>query len=80
MSSPIREDSAAYRIAPVVTRILLRYLSGALVAWGLVSPETGAVIVADADLQAVLLIGVGGLLGAATEALYARARRSGGPT
>ena len=68
------------RLAPVLMRIALRYLAGALVAWGLVSPETGAVIVADPDLQALLLIGVGGLLGAATEALYARARRSGGPT
>ena len=68
------------RLAPVVTRIVLRYLSGALVAWGLVSPETGAVIVADPDLQAVLLMGIGGALAAATEAFYARARRSGGPT
>ena len=49
-------------LAPVIVRIILRYFAGALVAWGLVSPETGAVILSDPDLQAVLLIGVAVLL------------------
>lgn len=68
------------RIATPLVRIILRYTSGALVAWGIVSPETSAVLVADPDMQAVLLMGVGAALAAATEALYARARRNGGPT
>jgi tetrahydromethanopterin S-methyltransferase subunit E len=67
-------------LAPVIVRIVLRYLAGALVAWGLVSPETGGVIVADPDLQALLLTAVGALIAALTEWAYAAARRGGGPT
>lgn len=67
-------------LAPVIVRIVLRYLSGALIAWGLVTPETGAVIVADPDLQALLLAGVGGGVAALTELAYGRARANGGPT
>ena len=67
-------------LAPVIVRIVLRYLSGALVAWGLVSPETGAVIVSDPDLQAVLLVAIGGAIGGLAEWFYRHARRSGGAT
>lgn len=65
--------------APLV-RIGLRYLSGALVTWGLVTPETGASIIADTELQAALLIVVGAAIAAVTEWAYARARKTGGPT
>lgn len=67
-------------IAPVIVRILLRYFSGALVAWGVVTPEIGATLLADADLQAILLVVVGGAIGFATEYAYSRARSTGGPT
>ena len=67
-------------LTPVVARIAVRYLSGALIAWGLVSPETGALIAADPEIQQLILLVVGAALGALTETAYAVARRSGGPT
>ena len=67
-------------IAPVIVRIIMRYFAGALVVWGLVSPETGAALVGDPDLAALLLVGVGASLAALTEFAYGRARATGGPT
>lgn len=63
-----------------IVRIITRYGSGALVAWGLVAPDRGPEILADADLQTVLTVGVGLVLGAVTEWWYGRAKRTGGPT
>lgn len=67
-------------LSPVIVRIVLRYLSGALVAWGLLAPESVPGLIADPDLNAVLVAAVGGVLAALTEWAYARARREGGPT
>ncbi len=60
-------------IAPL-SRILARYLSGALVAYGLLTAPEAAQL--EPDL--VLLIGVG--LGALTEGAYVLARRFGWAT
>lgn len=66
-------------LTPVIVRIVLRYLSGALVAWGFVAPDVGPEIVADADLQTLLTVGIGAALAVVTEGAYSRARRTGGP-
>ena len=60
-------------IAPL-SRILARYIAGALVAYGLFSPPEAAA--AESDL--VLLIGAG--IGALTEGAYALSRRFGWAT
>ncbi len=63
-------------LAPVLARILLRYLSGALVAYGMIAPEHAEIITMDPDLA--IIVGAG--IGAAVEAAYAIARRTGRPT
>jgi hypothetical protein len=60
-------------ISGAVARILLRYAAGALVAWGLLGDDAGFQIANDPDLA--LLAGMG--IAAATEALYAVAKRMG---
>lgn len=67
-------------LTPVIVRILLRYFSGALVAWGLVAPDRGPEVVADADLQTLLTVVVGLVLGVLAEWWYRRAKATGGPT
>lgn len=67
-------------LTPVIVRIVLRYLSGALVAWGFVAPDTGPEVIADADLQTLLTVVVGLALGLLSEVWYRRARETGGPT
>lgn len=59
-------------IAPL-SRILMRYLSGALAATGLLAPDVAAQIGADPDLVLI----VAGVLTFATEAAYALAVRKG---
>ena len=65
---------------PVLVRIGLRYLAGALVAKGFLAPEMGVEIANDMDLQALIEIGAGLAIGAATEAAYYLARRLGWAT
>lgn len=60
----------------VLTRILARYLAGALVFYGLIDPDSGAELAVDPDVA--LLIGL--LIGAITEGAYALARRWGWAT
>ncbi len=60
-------------LIPVLARILLRYVSGALVAYGLIPHEVGADLAMDQDVALV----VGAVLGAAAEGFYAIARRKG---
>lgn len=60
-------------LAPL-TRILARYLAGALVAYGLMAPHDAAALHPD------LVAFVGAGLGAAVEAAYAFARRRGWAT
>lgn len=63
-------------LIPVIARIVLRYLSGALVAYGVIPQEVGAEMAMDPDLALVF----GTVLGAATESAYAWAKSKGGAT
>jgi preprotein translocase subunit Sec61beta len=63
-------------LIPVIARIALRYLSGALVAYGVIPHETGAELAMDPDLALV----VGAALGAVVEAFYAAVKAKGGKT
>lgn len=60
----------------VIARIILRYISGALVAYGVIDPGLADRIAIDPDL-AILL---GGAIAAATEAAYAWVKVKGGET
>ena len=57
----------------VISRIIARYLSGALVSYGAVSPEVGADLAMDPDVALVL----GAIIGAATEGIYTWAKKMG---
>lgn len=56
-----------------IARILLRYLSGILVAYGLIGDETGEYLAVDPDIA----LAVAGILAALVEGLYAMAKRKG---
>lgn len=58
----------------VITRILLRYLSGALIAAGWLGEQYDL----SADPDVIMVVGLG--IGAATEAVYAYAKRMGWTT
>lgn len=60
----------------LIARIVLRYVAGIFVGWGLLSPETGYQIANDPDLA--ILLGMG--IAAITETVYLVARRRGDPT
>ncbi|SLN74711.1 hypothetical protein ROJ8625_04084 [Roseivivax jejudonensis] len=62
-------------VAPLA-RIAMRYFAGALVAYGVVSPETGQAIAVDPDYLAI----AGALIGAVTEAVYSVAKKNGWTT
>jgi hypothetical protein len=57
-------------------RIITRYIAGALVMLGL-SPESTALIVGNPEFQSLILAGIGAALAAATEFVYAQARKDG---
>lgn len=57
----------------VISRIAARYLSGALVSYGAVSPEVGAKLAMDPDVALVL----GAIISVVTESVYAWAKRKG---
>lgn len=63
-------------IAPL-TRIVLRYVAGFLVAKGLLDAEIGSDIATDPDILAIAEIWIGAAVGAGTEAVYFIARRLG---
>ena len=60
----------------VIARILVRYLSGAMLAYGLLTPEMADQIAADPDLVASL----GAALAVLTEGVYAVAKKRGWTT
>ena len=62
-------------IAMPLARIVLRYLSGALVAFGWFAPEQASQFVNDPDVLVLVAAGVGALI----EAWYVFARKHGGP-
>lgn len=57
----------------VIARIIARYVSGALVSYGLLSPDAADLIFMDPDV----LIAIGAGLGILTEAVYAVGRKRG---
>lgn len=59
-----------------IARILLRYVVGALVSYGLIGAETGEFLAVDPDLALV----VAGIMSAAVEGGYALAKRNDGET
>ena len=63
-------------LLPVLARILLRYLAGALVAFGLIAPEDAQIIHTDPEI----VMAVGLALGALVEGAYALAKRKGWAT
>lgn len=63
-------------MAAVLSRIIARYLSGALVAYGVLPAEVGADMAVDPDVALVL----GAIIGAATEGIYAFAKARGWAT
>lgn len=60
----------------LIARIILRYVAGILVGWGLLGQETGYQIANDPDLA--ILLGMG--IAAITEGAYLVARKRGDPT
>jgi hypothetical protein len=66
-------------LAAPVARIILRYLSGALVGWGLLGADDAALF-ASPEVERIAALVVGGALGAVSEAAYAVARKTGAPT
>ena len=65
---------------PALIRNVLRYLSGALVAKGLIGAETGTALAADPVVIEAITVAAGLMLGSVTEAVYALAKRMGWPT
>lgn len=63
-------------MSAVITRIVLRYLSGLLVGYGVLPHEVGSQLAVDPDVALVL----GGIIGAATEGFYAWAKKKGWAT
>ena len=63
-------------IAPV-SRIVLRYVAGYLIAKGLIDADLGRQLAGDPDALAVVQIGVGVAAGALSEGWYWLARRFG---
>lgn len=64
----------------VIVRIALRYISGALVAKGVLDTSMADVIALDPDITALLEIALGAIIGAVTEWYYRVAKKVGGPT
>jgi hypothetical protein len=62
---------------PAIARIILRYISGALVAYGLLAPDDASALAFDHQLVADVAIGVGAVLTFAVEGFYWFAKRAG---
>lgn len=60
-----------------ISRIILRYIVGLLVAKAIFSPEDGNILVSDPEIAQMVELGVGVVVGAVTEGWYALARRWG---
>ncbi len=60
-----------------IARIIIRYLSGIMLARGLLGADDAAYLVGDPDVAAMLEAGIGAALGAGTELWYWAAKRYG---
>ena len=63
-----------------IARVLVRYVSGALVMKGLLDAGVGKQIASDPDLVALVQTGLGLLMSAVTEGFYWLAKRYGWKT
>jgi UPF0716 family protein affecting phage T7 exclusion len=63
-----------------ISRIIARYLAGALVAGGFLDPVIGRELGADPDIAFLIQTGIGGALMAITEGWYWFAKRMGWAT
>ena len=61
---------------PVIARIIARYVSGGLMTVGVLSPDLAQEFAMDPDVALVL----GGIIGAATEGVYAWVKARGWAT
>jgi hypothetical protein len=64
----------------VVARIILRYISAALVTYGVLSADLGETLGTDADVAVAVEVAVGAALGVATELWYTLTKWTGGET
>ncbi|WP_136685900.1 hypothetical protein [Falsirhodobacter xinxiangensis] len=64
-------------INPAIVRVILRYLAGALVSYGVVSAGAADTLSNDPVVIEAATAVAGLILGAATEWYYARAKRTG---
>ena len=60
-----------------ISRIVLRYVAGALIAHGVVDMATGTEVANNADVLELVQLGVGAAIGIGTELWYALAKRYG---
>jgi hypothetical protein len=60
-----------------ISRIVLRYVAGALIAHGVLDMAAGTDIAGNADVLELVQLGVGAALGVATEVWYWAARKLG---
>lgn len=67
-------------VNPAIARNVLRYLSGALVAKGLIGADTGTALAVDPVIIEAVTVAAGVMLGSVTEAIYAMAKKMGWPT
>jgi hypothetical protein len=64
----------------VVSRIILRYVAAALVAYGVLTSDLGEMLGGDEDAAAAVEIALGAVLGMVTEGWYYIAKRYGWST
>ena len=60
-----------------ISRIVLRYVAGALIAHGVVDMATGTDVANNSDVLELVQLGVGAALGIGTEVWYWAAKRFG---
>lgn len=65
------------KLNPALIRIGLRYVAGALVSYGVVSAETAQVVQNDPVISGAVATAAGVVVGAATEVIYALAKKWG---
>lgn len=64
-------------MTPIIVRIALRYIAGALVFKGLIDSDMGTQLASDPDLSNLVNVAIGLVAGSVSEAWYWLARRFG---
>ncbi len=63
-----------------IARIVVRYAAGALVTYGLATPEVATLISDDPEVNRLAVLVIGGAMAALAELAYSFAKRTGGAT